>query len=477
MTRSPAELAGYHGQQLRWQPFTEPPLTGLEGAELSVPLDHAEPDGRTITLTVGRRRANRPDARRGVLLIGPGDDLGNRGLVLLGQLATMLPEPVLDHFDLVGFDHRFMGLSSPRQADLEAEERLWVFHHPRDFDHEVRFQARVAAKVAEHALDILPHATSRNIARDMDIIRGALGEERISYLGYSYGTYLGAVYTQMFGEHADRVVLDSMCSPDWVWRGLFTDFSPNGERALNRWASWAADQHDRYGLGATGPQVRATYDVLLDRAQVEPVGLGGFPLDRTLIRLIAVGMLNSELAYEHLGDIVRAAAHGGPLSPETMAYLAPMFGQPKEETGTIAQLAILAGDWAWPRDPEYYERDMRLHAEKWPFAGAAMAGVKAPAFWPVLPREPVTALGAGNRAESMLLVAADQDMSTPLAAGRRMREVFAHNSRLVTVADTAHHRVFPFYGNTELNELVTAYLVDGHYPDTDPTVANPRRRL
>ncbi|MBW4721442.1 alpha/beta fold hydrolase [Saccharothrix obliqua] len=467
----------FHHQQLTWAPLDEPAVAGLEGATLTVPLDHTRPGGRTITLGLGRLRAGNPAARRGVLLVGPGDDLGNRGLVLLGQLARALPDEVRACYDLVGFDHRFMGASSPVVVGLEPEERLWVFHHPRDFEHEVRFQAKVAAKVAEHAMDVLPYASSRNIARDMDVIRAVLGEERISYLGYSYGTYLGAVYARMFPEHVDRVVLDSMCSPDWVWRGLFTDFSPNGERALNRWAGWAARHHDRYGLGETGARVRAGYDRLLARAEGEPVEVSGFPFDRTLIRLVAVGMLNSDLAYEHLADIVRAAVHGGPFAPSTLEYMAPMFAQPKEESGTVAQLAILAGDWSWPRDPDLYERDMRAHGERWPFAGRAMAGIKATAFWPVQPVEPPTPLDTGAPAPGMLLVAADQDMSTPHAAGVRMREVFAREARLLTVADTAHHRVFPFYRNAAVDEVVTGYLVDGVLPTADLTVPNLRARV
>ncbi|MEU1780104.1 alpha/beta fold hydrolase [Streptomyces abikoensis] len=471
-------IRDFQKQSLSWHPADEEALAGLECAELTVPLDYADPTGRTLTLGLVRAPAAAPERRRGVLLIGPGDDLGNRGTLLGAQLARALPKEVLARYDVVAFDHRFMGRSSPVVCGLEPEERFWVFHQPRDFAHEVRFQAEVAAKVAEHALDVLPFANSRNIARDMEVVRGALGEERLSYLGYSYGTYLGAVWTQMFGEHADRVVLDSLCSPDWVWRGLFTDFPPNGERALGRWTRWAARHHDELALGATPPEVRASYDRLLARVDAgQPVTVNGFPLDRTLARLIVVGMLNSDLNYAHLGDILRSAVHGAPLTPATLTFLATMFGQPKEESGTVAQLAILAGDWSWPRRLGPYERDMARAAREYPFTGAALSGIKATAFWPVPPSEPVTRLGAGNRARSVLLVQSAEDMSTPHAAAVRMHEVLRHNSRLVTVADTAHHRVFPFYGNPGADELATAYLVDGTLPRTDVVCPNPRPQV
>ncbi|MEV4433871.1 alpha/beta fold hydrolase [Streptomyces sp. NPDC049585] len=465
----------FQSQSPRWSAPDEEALAGLQYAEVTVPLDYRAPGGRTLTLGLVRSQATAPERRRGVLLVGPGDDLGNRGTLLGAQLVRTLPKEVLAHYDVVAFDHRFMGRSSPVVCGLEPEERFWVFHQPRDFGHEVRFQAEVAAKVAEHARDLLPYASSRNIARDMEVVRGALGEERISYLGYSYGTYLGAVWTQMFGEHADRVVLDSICSPDWVWRGLFTDFPPNGERCLDRWTRWAAPRHEQLGLGAAPGEVRAAYDRLLAKVDAdEPVAVAGFPLDRTLARLIVVGMLNSEHNYAFLGDILRCAVHGAALEPATMAFLAGMFGQPKEESGTVAQLAILAGDRAWPRRLGPYERDMARAARAYPFTGAALSGIKAPAFWPVPPAEPVTALGAGNRAPGILLVQAAEDMSTPHAAAVRMHEVLRHNSRLVTVADTAHHRVFPFYGNPAADEVVTAYLVDGTLPAGDLVCPNPR---
>ncbi|MEU0687775.1 alpha/beta fold hydrolase [Streptomyces uncialis] len=468
----------FQTQELTWTEADEQALGSLECARLSVPLDYARPDGGTLTLGLVRHRATAPERRRGVLLIGPGDDLGNRGTLLGAQLVGTLPKEVLARYDVVAFDHRFMGRSSPVVCGLDPEERFWVFHQPRDFDHEVRFQANVAAKVAEHALDILPYASSRNIARDMEVIRGALGEQRISYLGYSYGTYLGAVWTQMFGEHADRVVLDSICSPDWVWRGLFTDFPPNGERALTRWARWAALRDPGLGLGASAALVRASYDRLLARVDAgEPVAVAGFPLDRTLARLLVVGMLNSDRNYGFLGDIIRSAVHGGPLEPATMGFLASMFGQPKEESGTVAQMAVLAGDWAWPRNVDVYRRDMERAARSHPFTGAAMAGIKATAFWPVPPSEPVTALGEGNAAESVLLVQSAEDMSTPHAAAVRMGEVLRHNSRLLTLEGSAHHRVFPFYGDPGVDEVVTSYLIDGVLPGSDVTLTHPEPQV
>ncbi|MEW9552895.1 alpha/beta fold hydrolase [Nonomuraea sp. NPDC050783] len=474
MSQDPA-LARYHRQRVDWS-HPDPGLGGARRAVLRVPLDHRRPGERDIEIGVARHEAR--GRRQGVLLVGPGDDLGNSGLNLLRALLGSLPGELVEAFDIVGFDHRFMGASTPVLAGLDPDERFWVFHHPESFDAELRYQATVAAKCSARPLDLLAHANSRNICRDMDVIRAVLGADRIHYLGYSYGTYLGAVYGEMFGPRLDRAVLDAICSPDWVWRGLFTDFPPNGERALNRWCRWAGTRHATYQLGPTGPDVRAAYDSVVaavDRG--EQVTLMGFPLDRTLARLIPVGMLNSEKAYPVLADIVRHLLTGGDLEPDSLDFLTRMFGEPKEESGTVAQLAILAGDAAWPRSPALYERDMLAAAEKYPWTGAALSGIKAPAFWPVAPAEPATPLGTGAGGGDYLLVAADEDMSTPWAAARRMHEVLGERSAFVTVADTAHHRVFPFYGNAGLDALVTDFLLTGATPGPDHVCPNPDRLL
>ncbi len=113
-------------------------------------------------------------------------------------------------------------------------------------------------------------------------------------------------------------------------------------------------------------------------------------------------------------------------------------------------------------------------AARQPFIGPAMAAPKAGAFWPVPPREPVTAFGPDNRAESILLVRAERGMFTPARGAARLRELLPHNTRLTTVADAAHHRVYPFYGDPGTNATVTEYLLTGKLPDTDTTFT-PRR--
>lgn len=465
-------LACFYEQRPQWGPAEEETLAGLEVATVAVPLDYRQPDGRTIDVAMARRLATNASDRVGVLLVAP-DDPGNRGMVLIPQLVQTLPDDVLARYDLVAFDHRFSGASTPIACDFTPDERLWVFHNPESFDAEIRFQANIAAKVAEEAIDLLPYASTRNIARDVDVIREALDEEKISYLGYAYGTYLGAVYAQMFGEHTDRMVLDSVLSPDWVWRGLFFNVAASAEAGLMRWARWAAAQDDEFHLGTTSHEVRARYNDLAKRAERAPIMVNGIPrpVDLFSLRLFTVVFLTYDRTYPLLGDFVRAAVHGDTVEENTPGTLMTLLSQRSEST-PAGQLALLCGEWFWPRRLEAYERDMQSLGSEFPFIGATLGGVKAGAFWPTSPVEPLTSIGADSGAESILLVQSEDDIFTQSTGALRLRELLPRNSRLVMAADTAHHRMFPFGENPAVNEVTTEYLLTGQLPGADVTCKN-----
>jgi pimeloyl-ACP methyl ester carboxylesterase len=468
------DLTEFYAQRPRWRTAGDRVLAGLEVTEVKVPLDYREPDRRTITIAMARRPATDRARRLGVLMIPP-DDPGNRGMVLIPQLVTTLPVEVLERYDLVAFDHRFAGASTPIQCDLAPAEGLWVFHAPETFESEIRFQAGIAAKVAEAGLDLLPYASTRNIARDMDVIRAALGEESISYLGYSYGTYLGAVYAQMFGDRVDRMVLDSVLSPDWVWRGLFFNVASTVEASLTRWTRWASSRDGELHLGTTPQQVRERYDDLLRTARKSPFMVSGLPMpvDEFGLRLFTVVFLSYDRTYPRLGDLLRACAQGRALEQETPATLMRLLSL-RDESNPAGQLALLCGEWSWPRRLEVYEHDMEVLGKEFPFIGRTLGAVKAGAFWPTSPVEPVTEIGPGGAA-SALLVQAEHDVFTGSAGARRLRELLPDSSRLVLAADTAHHRLFPFADNPDVNEVTAAYLLEGRLPEADVTCANAVR--
>ncbi|GGM24273.1 alpha/beta hydrolase [Micromonospora yangpuensis] len=456
-------------QEVRWHPSEDPRLPDLEVATVAVPLDHDDVDGRQIDIGLARHRATDPAARLGVLLVCP-DDPGNRGTVLLPRLRQSLPDDVLTHFDLVGFDHRFSGSSTPLTAGLSQEDCYWAFHHPVSFEQEVEFQRDLVARCFRAVGPMLPYITTRNIARDIDVLRSALGEERISLLGHSYGSYIAAVYSQLFGRHADRLVLDSVIDPAWVWQGLFTNVAEGAQHGLGRWARWVATEGAALGLGGTSAEVIGYVERLLTEARARPPRLGPITLDEGMLRMTIVIMLSDDATYGPLAVLLRAAAGDAPLDDGTQAMFGAMFGQPREESGAIAQLAILGGEARWSRDLNSYRAAVKADAERLPLVGATMAMPKAGTFWPVDPTEPPTEIGPGNVAPGLLLVQSEHDPFTPASGARHLRELLPDNSRLVVAAGVAAHRLFPFHGHPAVDGVVRDYLLTGDLPPADSTV-------
>ncbi|WP_221762259.1 alpha/beta hydrolase [Nonomuraea sp. WAC 01424] len=479
--------ARFHRQTIDWHGCRTGPddetgaaldKAGAQCAEVTVPLDYRRPRGRTISVAISRVKATDPGRRRGVLLINPGGP-GGSGLprVLLGRLMPA----VAARYDLIGMDPRFVGRSTPIRC-------RWTTDTPtrsagptrRTFDESVALMRELAAGCARGDRALLPYASTRNTARDMDVIRAALGESRLSYLGYSYGTYLGAVYTQMFGARADRVVLDSAVDPDVYGPDLLSRNDPAITAALRHWASWAAARDKEYGLGATEAEVLATVEGV-DRAAAErPLRVGAYRIGAQHVPYLLFIRLydDREEAYAGLAAEVRVladAARGDAVTvpaslKETLDGLFTGSGPAEDRAGT----PILCADRATSRDPERYFRDIQAHRADEPLFGPMTRNLSPCAFWPVTPVEAPTTIG--NHAP-MLIVAADGDTVTPYAGQRAMHRALT-GSRLVTLRGAFRHGAYLAAGDTCVDTTVGRYLVDGVLPGGDTTcdkAGAPRR--
>ncbi|MCW1099818.1 alpha/beta hydrolase [Streptomyces sp. RS2] len=444
---------------LQWGPCPEgADAPGLECSTLRVPLDYRDPDGRRIELAISRLASEKPAQRRGVLLTNPGGP-GGSGLLYPAVLAASgLPQKVLDSYDIIGFDPRGVGRSTPVTCDL-TQEQQWRGNFP-PYAHtaaDVRREAGPARKIAEQCNSsrtawMLPHTTTANTARDMDRIRTALGEPKLSYLGASYGSYLGAVYTTLFPRRGDRIVLDSNLGPGGYDITAMRLFARGLEDRFPDFAAFAV-AHPEYGLGSTPKQVTAKFFELAERLDAKPrQGVDGAAFrGYTFESLYADGLM------PRLAEFWQAVDTGGQLAlPELPADLENLMS---------ARFAVVCQDTRWPGTVREYQRNVAVDRVRYPMLGGSTAGINPCAFWPRERTEPpvrITDRGPSN----VLMLQNERDPGTPLVGARELRRAFGGRATLVT-ADQGGHGVYPYGRNTCANDAATRFLTTGERPPRD----------
>ncbi|MGX2995317.1 alpha/beta hydrolase [Streptomyces sp. JNUCC 64] len=452
-----AAPAGTPVQRLAWERCDPDPTSVVECATLTVPVDYRKPEGRTIGIAVSRIKATDPSKRRGALLFNPGGP-GGSGLFYPGWVTRNTPRSVTDQYDLIGFDPRGVGASAPLACGTTTRAERLTFRPYREdtFAKDVDWARDIAAKCRANAPDI-KHYTTRNTARDMDRLRAALGERKISYYGMSYGTYLGSVYTQMYPRRTDRVVLDSAVDPRKAWRGMVQFWGSEAEPAFDRWAKWTAERSARYGLGDTPAEVSRLFWDLVERADRTPIDLGGHPYTGHEIRdWMRWDMYRPALGAAFLTKL-RDAAAGLPVEPQ------PPYVPNDNELASY--VAVTCGDVSWPTDVETYRADSRRDSARYPFFGDSISNIVPCAFWD-RPVEPATRIG--NRVPA-LIIQNEWDSQTPLVAARALNRALK-GSRLVEVEEGEGHGVYASGSCAE--EYANRYLATGTLPKGNVTCAN-----
>ncbi|MGW2546920.1 alpha/beta fold hydrolase [Kitasatospora sp. NPDC001574] len=196
---SKATALGTFVLSVDWTACRDAALTasGTRCARLTVPLDYGEPDGRTIEIAVSRIASTDPSRRRGILQTKPGGP-GVRGLGMPGDLLKVMGPGLAAAYDVIGMDTRGLGESTP--LDCGLRRGTWLHAPGADragFDESVRLSREDARRCWDEHPEVLPHLSTRNVARDVDIVRSVLGEARTSWFGQSYGTVLGSTYADV----------------------------------------------------------------------------------------------------------------------------------------------------------------------------------------------------------------------------------------------------------------------------------------
>jgi pimeloyl-ACP methyl ester carboxylesterase len=434
----------------------------LQCATVPVPLDYSEPEGQRIEILVSRLTSKNPDKRRGVLMLNPGGP-GGSGLSFVDDLAWFgMPASVLDSYDVIGMDTRGIGHSAPVSCGFTTDQGYLGNIPPYAVDEAaVAEQAKSAKAVAEQcaANDTdgwLRHLSTANMARDLDRIRAALGEEKASFLGYSYGSALGAAYASMFPERSDRIVLDSNIGDTHLSQDGMRRYALGAEETFPDFARWAAARHETYGLGRTPEEVRETYFTLAEQLDEKPVG----GIDGRVFRLATFAGLYGRTRYGMTAQTWQSVRDGDPAAAEQVAAAAA----PTDNAFSVF-LAVTCNDVEWPEDVRTYQRAVAEDRERYPLYGAASANILPCAFWPHEPAEPAVAVDDEGPA-NVLVVQNRRDPVTPHRGGELLDEKFGDRARLVSVNGSGHG-VYVTGDNACALNTTTGFLVDGKLPKRD----------
>ena len=453
---STTTVPAFHVDQLSWKACDH----GYQCASMPVPVDHTKPAGPTLELGLVRRPATNPDRRIGTLLVNPGGP-GGSATDFVEQLP--LPRGLTDRFDIVGFDPRGVGKSS----GLDCHSHLQAIY---DADPSPETPAERASYIAvsktfvdeceKKYATLLPFLGTTNVARDMDLVRRALGEDQISYLGYSYGTSIGQEYARLFPTRVRAMVLDGVV--DTTQTGLaFADAQAAGfDQALDAYLAHCDQTDCGFGRPA-GPAL----DKILAQAEKQPIPSrrAGRPATPGVVNLALGEALKNEAFWPDLSQALQEARDG---QGDGLVYLADQYlgrtSNGEYESGFEIYFAVSCLDQSWPHSPDAVLDAARATGARYPRIGEAIVSdyVRC-ALWPTPPQplKPVPTTIKGL--PPVVVISTTGDPATPYENGVKVAKRLPGAVLITNKGE--QHTVFA-QGKDCVDEPVVGYLVDLHVP-------------
>jgi pimeloyl-ACP methyl ester carboxylesterase len=452
---APAAQAG----ELDWEPCGD----RFQCADLTVPLDYSRPSWRKIEIPVIKLPATDPERRIGTAVGGAGGP-GQSGVDLVRALGPTLFAPVNERFDLVSFNQRGVGTvdcgEDPNLDPTVAE--------PHDVDPSLltRRAREAGRRCLQHTPHFLPYVTTGNAARDLDRLREAVGEKKLTYVGGSYGTMLGATYSSLFPGRVRAMALDAPIDVDaWVNRPLEStrEQVASFEDLLDRFAMRCA-MSPACAFGGEDPE--AAIDALLERLDGDPLPLPGEPgatIDGDTVRLALAELMYTPSLWPATAAMLDELDRG------EMDLALELIGIDLFGVDFDAFWAITAADGDHERGVTPHLKSVRhtwgLSDHFWMSGGyeAARYG-----FWPVegrgAYRGPIRAFGA---TVPPLIFAMRHDPATPYRWGQRLARDLG--ARLLTVHGEGHGAI----RNPCVMQFAKRYIEDLELPAPGVTCTQP----
>jgi pimeloyl-ACP methyl ester carboxylesterase len=467
------DLERFYDQELTWTSLG----SGSDSTDVTVPLDWSDPTGETITIAVARHKATKPSM--GSMLMNPGGPGGSGYDYVRDYAEYVVTSDVLANYDLIGFDPRGVGSSTPVVCTdgAEKDDLLYgTFDNPYGTDAwidelTVEEEAWIDACV-ENTGDLLGHLDAASVARDMDVIRAVLGDEKLTYLGYSYGTYLGAVYAELFPEKVGRMVLDGAVDPLVGDLDALSTQMAGFESAYRAFLQYCFDSGDCPFSGSVDSAMQQTEDLILDRGDDGLEASDGRVLDTATIGTGLINSLYAEWLWDGLIQMMADLEAGDPESTFASAdeYNSRIGDGVYDGNGYEIYTAVTCNEGSLGTDGVTPLEGLAVIDQKAPYLGFATALDDYVALdvtcsnWPY----PVAELPESYEAEGappIMVVGTTNDPATPYAQAVSLSKQLS-SGVLVTYQGEGH--TIYAQGVTCVDDTVDAYFLRGEVPSADP---------
>jgi pimeloyl-ACP methyl ester carboxylesterase len=467
-------LAKFYEQDLTWATCA----ADMQCTTAIAPINWAEPAGETVNLALIRHQATKSNSL-GSLFVNPGGPGGSGVNFIRDSLDYAVGEPLQESYDIVGFDPRGVGQSTPVTCytDPAQTDDLLYGITPDARASDAWIAAREAsvldfsAACSENTGALLAHVDTVSAAKDLDMLRYALGNSHLNYLGYSYGTLLGATYADLFPAHVGRMVLDGALDPTSSGTTVTLTQAVGFENALRAYLAWCLSQDECPVAGATNvDSAMAAIAELLATIEANPIAPSGFET-RTLgadtVVTAIIAPLYDKTAWSYLSSVLAAvvARDPAPVFESADWYNGRDSSGTYRDNSTEAFLAINCLDYPVSGDVATWRTDAAALSAAAPVIGPYFGfGDATCANWPY-PATRTPAVIAAEGSPDILVIGTTGDPATPYEWAVNLADQLS-KGHLISYAGEGHTAYNK--SNSCVDDAVTRFFLAGVVPSEDP---------
>ena len=459
----------FYDQRADWGKCERAEYQGAECATIEVPLKWNDPEGATLSLLLTRVPATGDD-KKGSLLLNPGGPGGSGAEHVAAYGSMTISSTVRKQYDLIGFDPRGVKDSDGVQCLDDAETDEMLSTDIPDTEEGKKKAKEWADKLAKackaKSSDRIQYVDTYSAARDMDVIRAAVESEKLDYLGFSYGTYLGATYAEMYPERTGHLILDGAMDPALTTNEIVAGQAAGFEQAIKDFVTWCQNERGTCPLtGSVDEGIQQLRDFMTNAGKNPIPTASGRKLNETLASTAILTALYSNETWEYVALGIESAKNNN--SADVLLMLADLANEREEDgsfksNSTFANVAVNCLDHVGVTDKKWLKAEGERLAKKYPTFGPSLGSEEdGCANWPAKPvRYPKEIHAKGS--STIVVIGTTHDPATPYAWAESLNKQL-DNSVLLTWEGFGHTAYSRSGGCIE--EMVDAYLLEDKVPD------------